>query len=130
MLLPPSGLMFQPGLPFIEDRFQRAALLGRSDSLRGINVLKRVSSANTINSLPVCGASTSGSRRETIVVTQQPERNERGTKIPLTLHDVPFVVAVVVAVGGPVVNVESLNRGVVVTRGTVLDGGSDRERLC
>lgn len=55
-------------------------------------------------------------------------RRRRRKKNPLTLHDVPFVVAVVVAVSGPVVNVESLNRGVVVARRTILHGGTQRER--
>lgn len=41
---------------------------------------------------------------------------------PLTFNHIPFVVAVIVTVCGPVVNVEALDRSVVVTRGTVLDG--------
>lgn len=46
----------------------------------------------------------------------------------LTFHDIPLVVAVVVAVRGAVVDVESLDGGVVVTGGGVL-GGEVEERV-
>lgn len=88
-------------------------------------------SINTINFPSVCFNIEEPDRNNRHLSTTQTQTEERETKIPpLTLHDVSFVVAVIVAVGGPVVNVESLNRGVVVTRGTILDGGTDRERLC
>ena len=47
---------------------------------------------------------------------------------PLTFHHISFVVAVIVAVRGPVVDVEALDRSVVVTRGTILHGGELRKK--
>lgn len=47
---------------------------------------------------------------------------------PLTFHHISFVVAVIVAVRGPVVDVEALDRSVVVTRGTILHGGEIGEK--
>lgn len=41
----------------------------------------------------------------------------------VTFHHVPLVVAVVVAVCGPVVDVEALDGGVVVTGGAILERG-------
>lgn len=46
---------------------------------------------------------------------------------PLTFNHIPFVVAVIVAVCGPVVNVEALDRSVVVTRGTILEGNGKKD---
>lgn len=48
---------------------------------------------------------------------------------PLTFNHIPFVVAVIVAVCGPVVNVEALDRSVVVTRGTILEGNGKKITL-
>lgn len=48
---------------------------------------------------------------------------------PLTFNHVPFVVAVIVTVRGPVVNVEALDRSVVVSRGTILDGDGKKIML-
>lgn len=46
---------------------------------------------------------------------------------PLTVDHVLFVVAVIVAVRGPVVDVEALDRSVVVTRGDILDGDGKKD---
>lgn len=53
-------------------------------------------------------------------------RKKKKKNVPLTLNDIPFVVAVIVAVSGPVVDVEALDWGVVVTRRTVLDGDGEK----
>lgn len=46
---------------------------------------------------------------------------------PLTFDHVSFVVTVIVAVGGPVIDVEALDRSVVVTRGAVLYGDGNKD---
>lgn len=48
---------------------------------------------------------------------------------PLTFHHISFVVAVIVAVRGPVVDVEALDGSVVVTRGTILHGGELEKKI-
>lgn len=46
---------------------------------------------------------------------------------PLTFDDVPFVVAVVVAVRGAVIDVEALDWSVVVRGGAILDRGGKKD---
>lgn len=57
------------------------------------------------------------------------ETDTQTLNFPLTFNHISFVVAVIVAVCGPVVNVEALDWSVVVTRGTILDGHGKKIRL-
>lgn len=135
---PLTRLIFQPRLPFIKNRFQKA-LLPRDSTLYKSNWRNAplhyspllTQSIHYPPKLPVYLQTVSWGWDKAVDKQSQTgvETDTQTLNFPLTFNHISFVVAVIVAVCGPVVNVEALDWSVVVTRGTILDGHGKKIKL-
>lgn len=120
---PLARLIFQLWQPFIKNRFQKALLPSdgipyKSNGRNAPLFTPTPPPTPSIRYPPDCRQTSTHSICSGNTRTQTPI-----LAFPLTFHHISFVVAVIVAVRGPVVDVEALDGSVVVTRGTILHGG-------